>query len=84
MNGRTYSLKSPPNDRFFGETLHGNFICYQSFTYIPSARIIDLVTYITYVVCVSFLQKWQDLQFKVNSDQQIFWETLHGNFIYFS
>ena len=38
-------------------------------TYIgPSVRIIDLVSHTTYVVCV----KWRDLQFKVNSDRQIF------------
>ena len=51
--------------------------------YNPSVRIIDLVSYTTYVVCVNFIHKWRDLQFKVDSEQQI-WETFHGNFIYFS
>ena len=45
-------------------------------------RIIDLVSHTTYVVGVNFIHKWQDLQFKVDSERQIFWETFHGNFIY--
>ena len=40
--------------------------------YNPSVRIIDLVSFITYVVCVHFIRKWQDLQFKVGSERQIF------------
>ena len=43
-------------------------------------RIIDLVSHTTYVVCVDFIRKWQDLQFKVDSEWQIFWETFHGSF----
>ena len=35
--------------------------------YSPSVRIIDLVSHTTYVVCVNFIQKWRDLQFKVDS-----------------
>ena len=49
--------------------------------YNPSVRIIDLVPHATYVVCVNFIHKWRDLQFKVDSERQI-WETFHGNFIY--
>ena len=52
--------------------------------YDPSIRIIDLVSHITYVVCVNFIHKWRDLQFKVDFERQIFWETFHGNFIYFA
>ena len=37
-----------------------------------SIRIIDLVSHITYVVCVNFIDKCQDLQFKINSERQIF------------
>ena len=48
--------------------------------YNPSVWIIDLVSHTTYVVCVYFIHKWRDLQFKVNSERQIFWETFHGNF----
>ena len=47
----------------------------------PSVRIIDLVSHTTYVVCVNFIHKWRNLQFKVDSERQVFfWETFHGNF----
>ena len=49
--------------------------------YNPSVRIIDLVSYTTYIVCVNFMYKWRDLQFKIDSERQIFWETSYGNFI---
>ena len=39
--------------------------------YNPSVRIIDLVSHTTYVVCVNFIHKWRDLQFKVDSERQI-------------
>ena len=51
---------------------------FNSFTYIhtyiidhynPSVRIIDLVSHTTYVVCVNFIHKWRDLQFKVDSER---------------
>ena len=48
--------------------------------YNPSVRIIDLVSYTTYVVCVNFIRKWWGLQFKVDFERQIFLETFHGNF----
>ena len=48
--------------------------------YNPSVRIIDLVSHATYVVYVNFRHKWRDLQFKVDSERQIFWETFHGSF----
>ena len=44
-------------------------------------RITDLVSNTTYVVCVNFVHKWRDLQFKVDSERKIFWETFHANFI---
>ena len=40
--------------------------------YNPSVRIIDLVSHVshvTYVVCVNFIHKWRDLQFKVPNDR---------------
>ena len=40
--------------------------------YNPSVRIIDLVSHTNYVVCVNFIYKWRDLQFKVDSERQIF------------
>ena len=58
------------------------YITYIIGHYNPSVRIIDLVSHTTYVVCVNFIHKWRDLQFKVDSERQIFWETFHSNFIY--
>ena len=49
--------------------------------YNPSVRIIDLVSHTTYVVCVNFIHKWRDLQFKIDYERQSFWKTFHGNFI---
>ena len=46
----------------------------------PSVRIIELVSHTTYVVFVNFMYKWRDLQFKFDSERQIFWETFHGSF----
>ena len=37
--------------------------------YNPSSRIIDGVFHTTYVVCVNFIHKWRDLQFKVDSER---------------
>ena len=48
--------------------------------YKPSVRISDLVSHTTYAVCVNFIHKWRDLQFKVDSERQIFWQAFHGNF----
>ena len=45
---------------------------------------IDLVSHTTYVVCVNFMRKWRELQFKVDSEQHIFWETFHGSFLIYS
>ena len=50
--------------------------------YIPLVRIISLVSHTTFVVCVNFIHKWQGLQFKVDSELQIFWETFHGKFLF--
>ena len=42
--------------------------------YNPSVRIIDLVSHTNYVVCVNFIHKWRELQFKVDS--------FHGRFLF--
>ena len=42
------------------------------FHYNPSVRIIDLVSHNTYVVCVNFIHKWRDLQFKVDFENTDF------------
>ena len=47
-------------------------------------RIIDLVSHTTYVVYFNVIHKWRDLQFKVDSEQQFFLETFHGNFFLLS
>ena len=47
----------------------------------PSVRIIDLVSHTTHVVYVNFIHKWRNLQFKVNFERQIFWETLVFSFL---
>ena len=38
----------------------------------PSVKIIDLVSHTTYVVRIKFIHKRRELQFKVDSEQQIF------------
>ena len=60
-------------------------VLFSTYTYIighynPSIRIIDLVSHTTYVVCINFIHKWRDLQFKVNSERKSSWETFHGSF----
>ena len=50
--------------------------------YNPLVRNIDLVSHTTYVVCINFIEKWRNLQSKVDSRRHFFWETFHGNFIY--
>ena len=92
----TYTLDSR-KIRYFGCTpfknvhvsSHTLYIHTYIYTYItghynPSVRIIDLVSHTTYVVCANFIHKWQDLQFKVDFERQIFWETFRGNFILLS
>ena len=37
-----------------------------------SVMIIDLVSHSTYVVCVKFIHKWGDLQFKVDPNDRLF------------
>ena len=41
-----------------------------------SSKIIGRVSHITYVVCVNFIHKWRDLQFKVDSERQSSFEFL--------
>ena len=44
--------------------------------YNPSVKIIDLASHTTYVLCVNFIHKWWDLQFKVDTERQILFEKL--------
>ena len=85
ISGGTYSLKSAPNDRFFEKLFMAilfslrvfarNLHTYMIGHYNRSVRIIDLVSHTTYFVCVNFIYKWRNLQFKVGSEWQIFWRT---------
>ena len=61
------SFISPPNE--YGYVYIHTYIVGH---YNPSVRIFDLVSHTTYVVCVNFIHKWRDLQFKVDSERQIF------------
>ena len=50
--------------------------------YKPSVRIIDLVSYTTYVVCINFIHKWRETySLKSTPNDRFFWETFDGNFI---
>ena len=40
----------------------------------------DLVSHITYIVCVKFINECLDLQFKVDSERQIFEKLFMANF----
>ena len=42
----------------------------------------DLASHTIYVVCINFIHEWRDLQFKVDSERQIFWETFSCQFFY--
>ena len=39
-----------------------------------------LASHTTYVVCVNFIHEWWNLQFNIDSEWQILWETFHGSF----
>ena len=66
----TQSTSSPLNTYIIGH-------------YNTSVRIMDLVSNTTYIVCVNFIYNGRDLQFKVKSELQIFWETFHSNLFTF-
>ena len=48
----------------------------------PFSQDYELSSHTTYVVCVNLIHSQRDLQFKVESERQIFWETFHAKFIY--
>ena len=66
--------------QYIKSKVHTYLLTYLIGHYNPSVRIIALVSHTTYVMCVNSMLKWWDLQFKVDSERQIFWETFHGNF----
>ena len=48
----------------------------------PFSQDYGLASHITHVVCVNFIREWRDLQFNVDSEQQIFEKLFHGRFVY--
>ena len=48
----------------------------------PFSQDYDLASRTTYVVYINFTGEWRDLQFKVDSERQVFEKVFHGNFIY--
>ena len=65
-----------------------NFYKHIHITYIlnwslqPFSQDYDLVSHTTYVVCVNFVHEWRDLQFKVDSERQIFDKVFIAIYIY--
>ena len=68
MSGGTYSLKSTPNDRFF----LSNFFMAGLFTFRVIARNQMRGSFRRKMFIFSFIREWRDLQFKVDSERQIF------------
>ena len=50
----------------------------------PFSQDYGLASHTSHVVCVSFISEWQDLQFNVDSERQIFEKLFHGRFILLS
>ena len=48
----------------------------------PCSQDFGLASHTTHVVWVNFIRKWRDLQFNVDSEQQIFEKLFNGRFIY--
>ena len=70
--------------------LHGRTISWQIATlyayiighYNPSVRIINIVSYTTYVVCVNLYISGGTYSFKSTPNDRFFERIFHGNFIY--
>ena len=63
------SMKQKNNSDYFSHTFR---FTYMISHYNLSVRIIDLAFHTICGVCVNFINKWRDLQFKVDSEGQIF------------
>ena len=48
----------------------------------PFSQDYELASHTTYVVCINFIHKWRDLQFKSRLRKTDFWEAFHGSCIY--
>ena len=47
----------------------------------PFIQDYDLACYITYVACINFMHEWRGLQFKVDSERQIFEKVFMATFL---
>ena len=68
-----FVISSKRKDLIASTYIHTYIYIYIIGHFNPSVRIIDLVSHTTYVVCVSFIHKWRDLQLTVDSERQIFY-----------
>ena len=84
-------FSTPEWDNIIEITLDSKWICktYVWYTYIHNWSLQPFgqdywPSFLNYLccVCVNYIYKWRDLQFKVDFERQIFWETFNGNFIY--
>ena len=64
--------------KYFGQNLGG---MYYYWLLKPQNQYYDPVSHITYVVCVNVINACRNLQFKVESELQIFEKLFHGIFI---
>ena len=46
-------------------------MCIHNWLLQPFSQDYDLASHTTYVVCVNFIHKWRNLQFKLDSERQI-------------
>ena len=69
-------VKDPPSKVFFHTYIHSWPLQPFSQDYWPS------FSHHLRCVCQFFIHKWRDLQLKVDSERQVFWETFHCNFTY--
>ena len=80
ISGGTYSLKSSPNDRFFWETFHGNFIYSQCYCQ-KSAERKSPKKYFSYFVLMLCCLAWNsNLGFLSNKPTHYLLD--HGDFIF--
>ena len=64
---------TPVNERIATIRIRAKFYTYLlNWPLQPFSQDYDLASHTIYVVCVTFIHKWRDLQFKVDSERQIF------------
>ena len=68
------------NNIFLQNTNLWNYITSLSWSLKSWNQAYDLGSHITYVVCGHFIYEWRDLEFKVDPERQIFFETFYWKF----